>query len=192
MKHLLILTFVVLLSCGETAQDSANDVPIQKDTLTYGLSKYTFAQPDAAIAEVLENWVYYQDFNDDATSLYQLDLEQLKNKTGKLLAHTDSLIKKVPDTLNTFSIKSRLSIIKTRAELLRLESQKGKVDAEKIETYIEEANIAVNNFFIQVQEKLRKDGYDLEQIENEKKELEKQKRYLDSIQQLELQDQQPK
>ncbi|MDC8002446.1 hypothetical protein POV27_00145 [Aureisphaera galaxeae] len=191
MKHLFLFVFIVFLSCGETSQEQENTVPEQKDTLRYGMTQYTFSKPDAAIAEVLENWNFYQDFNDEATSLHQLDLEQLKIKTEKLLAHTDSLMTKVPDTLNTFSIKSRLAIIKTRTELLRLECQKNTIDAQKIDDYIEENNIAVNNFFVQIQEKLRKDGYDLQQIENEKKELEKQKRYLDSIRQLELQDQKP-
>ncbi|MBX2828792.1 MAG: hypothetical protein KTR22_11550 [Flavobacteriaceae bacterium] len=191
MKQFLLLTFLILISCGETPQENETDALQQKDTLTYGLKQYSFAQPDAAISEVLENWVFYQDFKDEATTLYQLDLEQLRDKTGNLISHTDSLMTKVPDTLNTFSIKSRLAIIKTRSELLRLESLKGKIDPHTIEDYIEETNIAVNNFFVQIQEKLRKDGYDLEQIENEKKELEKQKRYLDSIRQLELADQKP-
>ena len=191
MRHLLVFTFIVLFSCGETSQETQDNVPQHKDTLQYGLTQYSFSKPTSPMEEVLENWAFYQDFDEAATTLYHLNLEQLQDKTNSLIAHTDSLMSKVPDTLNTLAIKSRLGIIKTRAELLRLESKKGKKDSEKIEDYIEETNLAVNNFFVQIQEKLQKDGFDLQQIENEKKELEKQKRYLDSIQKLELQDQKP-
>jgi hypothetical protein len=48
-------------------------------------------------------------------------------------------------------------------------------------------NIAVKNLIIQINEKFQKDAIDLQRIENEKKEIEKQKQLLDSVYQIELQ-----
>ncbi len=189
MKHLLLFAFIIFLSCGETVQEAEDSTSAQKDTVLYGLQKHPFSNPNAELQDVLQNWIFYEDFYDEATTLHNLTIKQLSDKSQRLLAHTDSLMSKIPDTLNTFAIKSRLAIIKTRVELLQHESQTNKINAEKIEDYINETNTAVTNFLVQIEEKVLKDGIDLQRIENEKKELEKQKRYLDSIQQLELQDQ---
>ena len=59
----------------------------------------------------------------------------------------------------------------------------------RIEANIEEANNAIENLIVQLNEKFQKDGIDLQRIDNEKKELEKQKKFLDSVYRAELKDQ---
>ena len=119
-----------------------------------------------------------------------MTLENLRVKTEKLLRHTDSLSKKIPDTLYTNAIYSRLVIAKTRVELLKQEINRDIIDSERVEMNIDEANDAIKNLIIQLNEKFQKDGIDLQRIDNEKKELEKQKKFLDSVYQVELKGQQ--
>jgi len=49
-------------------------------------------------------------------------------------------------------------------------------------------NTSVKNLIVQINEKFQKDAIDLQRVTNEKQELEKQQRFLDSVFQIELQD----
>jgi len=65
----------------------------------------------------------------------------------------------------------------------------GKPHPEKVELYISEAYKAINHFVVQINEKLQKDGIDIQRSADEAAELKKQQRARDSIFNLELQDQ---
>ena len=69
---------------------------------------------------------------------------------------------------------------------------RGVIDKDKVEIYITETNDAVKNLIVQLNEKFQKDRIDLQRIDNEKKELEKQKKFLDSVFNVELEDQKNK
>jgi len=190
LRRLLFLLFpLFLFSCGNSSPEDELLGTLAQDTLRYAVKKYTFPPLSNNAREQIENWSVYDDFYAEASTLHGLNLENLRLKTEKLLSHTDSLSKKIPDTLFTSSIYSRLVILRTRVELLKQEVNRGVVITENVENNIEETHAAVKNLIVQLNEKFQKDGIDLQRIDNEKKELEKQKKFLDSVCRAELKDQ---
>ena len=191
MKPYLILLLLPIfwISCGDSSQKDQIPLSLIQDTVRYGIVKYPFPQLSKNAKEQIENWSVYDDFYAEASTLNEISLENLRAKTDKLLAHTDSLSKKIPDTLFTNAIYARLIIIQTRVQLLKQVANREIVDSEKVETNIAETNNAVKNLIVQLNEKFQKDGIDLQRIDDEKKELEKQKKILDSIYNAELKDQ---
>lgn len=180
---------MIWISCGRSSQEEQVSQNAIQDTVRFGINKYTFPQLSKNTKEQLENWSVYDDFYSEASTLNDIGLEALRIKTDKLLRHTDSLSKKIPDTLYTNAIYSRLTIVKTRVKLLQQALGRGVIDKDKVEIYIAETNSAVKNLIVQLNEKFQKDGIDLQRIDNEKKELEKQKKFLDSVYIAELKDQ---
>jgi len=71
---------------------------------------------------------------------------------------------------------------------LHQELKKSKIDSIQLQNYMNEMNASVSNLIIQINEKFQKDAIDLKRVEDEKKELENQKRFLDSVYQIEIQD----
>lgn len=187
---LLFVLSAIFYSCGDASQETEVDLSTSRDTVRYGKQSFTFPPLSPNAKEQIENWPIYFDFYQEASSLHNLDLEELKVKTSLILEHTDSLVKKIPDTLYTNAIYSRINIIETRIQLLNQEIHKGISDKESIEDNIMEANQSVRNLILQLNEKFQKDNIDLQRIDNEKKELEKQKKFLDSVYKSELEDQQ--
>jgi len=189
---ILLLLPIIWISCGRSSSEEDVSQNAIHDTVRFGINKYTFPQLSNNTKEQLENWSVYDDFYSEASTLNDIDLEALRIKTDKLLQHTDSLSKKIPDTLYTNAIYSRLTVVKTRVKLLKQAVDRGVIDKDKIEIYITETNNAVKNLILQLNEKFEKDGIDLQRIDNEKKELEKQKKFLDSVFNVELEDQKNK
>ncbi|MEM7086697.1 MAG: hypothetical protein AAF489_10975 [Bacteroidota bacterium] len=192
VRRLLFLILpLFLLSCGNSTSEDELLGSLAQDTMRYGVKKYSFPALSNNAREQIENWSVYDDFYAEASTLHNLNLETLRLKAGKILSHADSLSKKIPDTLFTNAIYSRLVILRTRVELLKQEVNRDGdlIEAQRIETNIEETNTAVRNLIIQLNEKFQKDDIDLQRIDNEKKELEKQKRFLDSVYRAELKDQ---
>ena len=191
MKPYLILLLLPIfwVSCGDSSQKDQIPLSLIQDTVRYGIVKYPFPQLSKSAKEQIENWSVYDDFYAEASTLNEINLENLRTKTDKLLAHTDSLSKKIPDTLFTSAIFGRLIIIQTRVQLLKQVANREIVDSEKVETNIAETNNAVKNLIVQLNEKFQKDGIDLQRIDDEKKELEKQKKILDSVYNAGLKDQ---
>lgn len=152
-------------------------------------SRYDFPSMDPALNDILTDWSIFLEFKAAADGLHDLNHNALQNKLLLMQAHADSMMAHLPDTLNTPAIESRLRIISTRIQLLRQETTKGRLSAEKVETEIGETNEAVKNFYVQINEKIQKDAIDKSRTESEQAELKKQERFRDSIFQLELQDQ---
>src|SRR5690606_10448000 len=96
--------------------------------------------------------------------------------------------KDVPEEINTNPIRSRLLVLKTRAELLNQVSHRGTVDSTDLQNSVKEMNTAVTNLIIHLNEKFQKDRIDLQRKENEQRELKGQKQFQDSIFELERQD----
>lgn len=191
MKQLFLLFISVslLVSCGDSNTENQLPEILVQDTARYGKKAYAFPKLTQNAREQIDNWSVYYDFYDEASTLHDIDLIELRAKADRLLEHTDSLAKKIPDTLYTSTIFSRLIIVDTRIKLLKQEANKGLVDIDKVEDNIDETNDAVKNLIVQLNEKFQKDKIDLERIDNEKKELEKQRKFLDSVYQAELKDQ---
>ncbi len=180
---------ILLSSCGNREDNSVEDVEASQNfTNRFGDSSVQLPKLSSAAEAEVTNWSVFEDFQNEMNTLNGSTLAELRVKLERLKLHTDSLGKKIPEILTTQPITSRLLVVDSRVNLLDQEISKTRIDSLSIEGQIKELTTATVNFYLQINEKLQKDGIDKEREEDEKKELEKQKRFLDSVHQAELND----
>jgi hypothetical protein len=188
---LLVFTAVSILlsSCGNREDNPVEDVEApQNFTNRFGDSSVKLPPLSSAAETEVVSWSVFEDFQNEMNTLNGSTLAELRVKSDRLKRHTDSLGKKIPEVLATQPINSRLLVVDARVNLLDQEINKTRVDSLSIEKQLSELTTATINFYLQINEKLQKDNIDKEREEDEKKELEKQKRFLDSVYQAELKD----
>ena len=191
MKFLnFLIVSLIIFSCGNNQDESTQKIIPQKiNSSIYGNSDFEFPIiSENARAEVI-NWGAFEDFEKQAKTINGTSMEVIKTKSILMVSHIDSIIKKIPDTLNTPLIFSRVIVVKTRTQLLNLEVNKAHFDSVRLQDYFKEMNISVRNLFIQINEKFEKDAIDLQRIDTEKKELVLQKEFLEAVYKSELEDQ---
>ncbi len=184
----LLLCFSII-SCGNSTEENTS-VVLTKQTPAglYGDTSFKFPDLSDEAKLKVSHWGAYEDFDLEVKSINGNTIEELQVRTSQLVFHIDSLTKKIPDTLNTRAIFSRMAVVKTRAKLLEQEVNKSHIDSLSVQKSFDKMNTSVKNFIIQVNEKFQKDAIDLQRVTNEKQELEQQKKFLDSVYQIELQD----
>lgn len=185
----VISLFFMVISCGNPSEEIVIQEEIQVDATLYGNKNFVFPLLSENATEYITQWGAYEDFEGEAKELNGSTVEDLRDKTARLVSRIDSLTKKVPDTLQTQPIVSRVMVAKTRAALLFQEVRKSRIDSSRLQDQINEMNVATKNLIVQINEKFQKDAIDFQRKDDEKKELEKQKRFLDSVYQSELEDQ---
>lgn len=191
MKFLtFIIVSLIISSCGNEQDESTQKIIPQKiNSSIYGDSDFEFPIiSENARAEVI-NWGAFEDFEKQAKTINGTSMEVIKTKSILMVSHIDSIIKKIPDTLNTPLIFSRVIVVKTRTQLLNLEVNKAHFDSVRLQNYFKEMNVSVRNLFIQINEKFEKDAIDLQRVDTEKKELVLQKEFLEAVYKAELEDQ---
>jgi len=175
MKYLFLFSLLIF-ACGKSSEEAKKKLSTQNYNLsTYGDTLFIVPSlPDNVRAEVIQ-WGAFEDFEEQAKTINGITLEMLKNKSNRMVSHIDSIMKKIPDTLNTPIIYSRLLVVKTRTHLLNQEARKVHLDSISLEKKLIDLNISVKNLFVQINEKLEKDQIDLQRNNNEKIEIESQK-----------------
>ena len=175
MKYLFLFSLLIF-ACGKSPEETIKNLSTQNYNLsTYGDTLFIVPSlPDNVRAEVIQ-WGAFEDFEEQAKTINGITLEMLKNKSNRMVSHIDSILKKIPDTLNTPIIYSRLLVVKTRTHLLNQEARKVHLDSISLEKKLIDLNISVKNLFVQINEKLEKDQIDLQRNNNEKIEIESQK-----------------
>ena len=184
----LILNFG-MVSCGDSNEKSQSEIQTTNNSSTlFGNQKFVFPELSDKAKIYVSNWAVFDDFEKEVKTLNGNTIEVLLNKSELLVSHLDSLSKNIPDTLFNQAILSRVIVVKTRINLLHQELKKSKIDSIQLQNHMNEMNASVSNLIIQINEKFQKDAIDLKRVEDEKKELENQKRFLDSVYKIELQD----
>ncbi len=184
-----VICFFFVVSCGITSEENETSLQNTQDSSAlYGDSKFIFPTLTENAKFYMMQWGAFDDFESETRGINGSTIDELRPRSERLLARIDSLTKKIPDTLFTQPIYSRVMVAKTRAELLNQETHKTRIDSVKLQNYINEMNIAAKNLMVQINEKFEKDAIDLQKKDYEKKELEKQKRFLDSVFRAELRD----
>ena len=175
MKYIFLFSLLIF-ACGKSPEETTQNLSTQNYNLsTYGDTLFIVPSlPDNVRAEVIQ-WGAFEDFEEQAKTINGITLEMLKNKSNRMVSHIDSILKKIPDTLNTPIIYSRLLVVKTRTHLLNQEARKVHLDSISLEKKLIDLNISVKNLFVQINEKLEKDQIDLQRNNNEKIEIESQK-----------------
>jgi hypothetical protein len=191
MKPLFLLFIsIILISCGNNSEEKIEIIPSQKlNTSFYGNVNFKFPPLSETSKTEVMHWSVFEDFEVQARSINGKTIEAIQTKSKQMVSQLDSLTKKIPDTLNTKAIYSRVIVAKTRANLLNQEVNKAHIDSVRLQNYLNEMNVSVKNLIIQINEKFQKDAIDFQRIDNEKQELENQKKFLDSVYKIELQDQ---
>ena len=189
----LYISFLILnfgmVSCGDSNEKSQSEIQTTNNSSTlFGNQKFVFPELSDKAKIYVSNWAVFDDFEKEVKTLNGNTIEVLLNKSELLVSHLDSLSKNIPDTLFNQAILSRVIVVKTRINLLHQELKKSKIDSIQLQNYMNEMNASVSNLIIQINEKFQKDAIDLKRVEDEKKELENQKRFLDSVYKIELQD----
>lgn len=189
MKFIIPLISFVLIafSCGNSEEKNVQ-VPNNDASILFGDKNFDFPPLSAPAKEQAIHWGVFEDFVAEAKNANGSNYQDLRNRSELLKQYSDSLLKKIPDTLNTKPITSRLFVLKTRSELLFQTASQAVIDSLKLQNSMEEMNVALKNLIVQINEKFQKDNIDFQRKDNEENELKQQKRYRDSIMNLELQD----
>ena len=187
---IFFIVSLILFSCGNNKGESTQKVIPQKiNSSIYGNTNFEFPKiSENARAEVM-HWGAFEDFEEQAKTINGNAMEALQIKSILMVSHIDSIIKKIPDTLNTPLIFSRVMVVKTRTQLLNLEVNKAHFDSVRLQDDFKEMNISVKNLFVQINEKFEKDAIDLQRVDSETKELALQKEFMDAVYKAELEDQ---
>ncbi len=185
---LLVNCFLVFVSCGNSSENTEVQKEVVDSTSLYGNVSFVFPALSENAKIYVSQWGAFEDFEVEAKSVNGITVEALREKSERLISRIDSLTKKVPDTLQIQSIVSRVMVAKTRASLLLQEVNKGQIDSLRLQSYLNQMNIATKNLIIQINEKFDKDAIDFQRKDDENKEVEKQKRFLDSVYRSELED----
>ena len=177
-------------SCGNSGDstDFEQGQILQDSTRLYGKADYRFPTLSPQSSEPLTQWPVFEEFKSEVMTINGHSVAVIRNKSERLILHTDSLRRTIPDTLNTQPIYSRLMVTQTRAMLLNQETNRDQLDTLLLEQAMDEFNQSVSSLFVQINEKFQKDRIDRQRADDEKLELEKQKRFLDSVEQSELDD----
>jgi hypothetical protein len=194
MKFLIPLLIVIgfAFSCGNNSDENKTETPNNDASIIFGDKNYAFPQLSAPAKKQALHWGVLEDFLAEAQNANGNNYQDLRNRSERLQEYADSLFKKIPDTLDTKPIHSRLVVLKTRTALLFQASHQATIDSLKVQHSLEEMNFAVTDLIVQLNEKFQKDKIDFSRKEDEENELKKQKRYKDSIINLELQDKKKK
>ena len=176
-----------LISCGNNTKDNQEAAP-QDNSIIFGVRDYTFPELLPSVREHTVAWAVFEDFLMEAKSINGSNYDALRNGSELLKMYSDSLFAKIPDTLNTNLIRSRLLVLQTRSAILDQLAHQSTVDSLATQNAIGELNRAVDNLVVQLNEKFRKDQIDFQRKDDEQNELQKQARFRDSVMDLERQD----
>ncbi len=182
-----IFSLFQLFGCKtDLAKDNLATNSLDAKEKTYVFSNLTFNALSQSARDLVIPWESFSQLMEEAQSLHGETTEGLRSKIPTLVSISDSLMVKIPDTLNTRQIQSRLLVCKTRLQLLDQELNKSRPDTTQIQTALNEFQQAINTVIIQLNQHLIKSSIDKQRSADEKKELEKQKQFLDSVYKAEL------
>lgn len=190
MKFIIILLVIVgiAISCKNSIEENESEETQYETAIVFGDTAYRFPELSAPAKEQALRWGILEDLFSEAKKLNGSNFQSLKNRSERLMEFSDSLFTKIPDTLKTNQIQSRMLVLKTRADLLYQSTHSGILDSAYLQNSVMEMNGAVKNLITHLNEKFLKDKIDSQRIANEKRELKSQKRYQDSIMDLKRQD----
>ena len=190
MKFTIFLLAIagMFISCQNSIEEDESSETKFEAAAVFGDTTFSFPELSAPAKEQAIHWGVLEDIYAETKKLNGSDFRALKTRSERLTEYSDSLFKKIPDTLNTNQIRSRLLVVKTRAELLHQSAHRATLDSADLQNSVLEMNSAVKTLIVHLNEKFLKDKIDSQRLENEKMELKGQKQYKDSIMDLERQD----
>ena len=180
---------MLFISCSESSEEKTlGQIETQETTSRYGKTLKPLPNISEVARKELVSWSVFEDYETNVNKLKNKTVAALLVTSKELERQTDSLLQTIPEVLDTRPIYARLLLSNTRTKLLLQQLRYDAIDSLGLETSLQEMNIATESFFIEINRTFKKNKIDEELKETEKKELEKQKRFLDSVYQSEIKD----
>ena len=144
--HFVVFGLILMVSsCGNSGDstDFEQGQILQDSTRLYGKADYRFPTLSPQSSEPLTQWPVFEEFKSEVMTINGHSVAVIRNKSERLILHTDSLRRTIPDTLNTQPIYSRLMVTQTRAMLLNQETNRDQLDTLLLEQAMDEFNQSV-------------------------------------------------
>jgi hypothetical protein len=173
--------FVVLSCIDSQPAGSRLNIDQVEDTKLFGQTDALLPDFSESSENYISQWPVFDDLITEVLAINQASLKTIQQRSNLLVSRMDSLTRKIPDTLNTKPIYSRVIVTKTRAAIVKQEANKDRLDTLAMQQAIVQMNLATANLIIQINEKFEKDTQDNNVKNNELKEKQMLKKRLDSV-----------
>lgn len=159
-KNILVIAFIsgFLFSCNSNTgvnEDVSDDLEIKIPA-----TEVDFPKLSADAMDKITSWQYFQEFENDLRQINRGNVRSYRSETERMAAVADSLLKNIPETLNTNAISSRMRVVNVRIKLLEETMHQPNAKLEIITNHLNETNAAFSNLIIQINEKFEKQRID--------------------------------
>ncbi len=160
LLSLSVFTMALLFSCGE--KQTEEKINAESETVSPQKEDIAYPALSPEAQDVISSWQYFQEFENDLKSINTGNLRNYKSETERMVTVADSLLKNIPEPLNTLAISSRMRVVNVRIKLLNETLQQPNSEAEKILENLDETNVAFTNLLVQINGKFEKERIDIE------------------------------
>jgi hypothetical protein len=151
----IAVSFLFLLSCNS---NTGSDTDISSEDIEIDLPKSDVVFPSLSVdaMDKITSWQYFQEFENDLKQINRGNVRSYRSETERMSAVADSLLKNIPEALNTHAISSRMRVVNVRVKLLEESIHQPNAELEIITNHLKETNNAFTNLIIQLNEKFEK------------------------------------
>lgn len=156
---LILLSILSVVSCNTSSQ--------KPESLSDGEPHLNLPKMDIRFPELgpeaqdkIPSWQYFKEFENDLLRINQGNVRSYRAETQRMVVVSDSLLKNIPEELNTNAISSRMRVVNVRVKLLDETMHQVNVKTEVISENLKETNMAFSNLINQINEKFEKQRID--------------------------------
>lgn len=156
---LIVFLSIILISCDSSVEKSDSLESTQED-LTLPKLDARFPELGAEAQDKITSWQYFKEFENDLMRINQGNVRSFRAETERMVSVSDSLLKNIPEGLETSAISSRMRVVNVRVKLLNETMNQSNVKTAVISENLKETNIAFSNLINQINEKFEKERID--------------------------------
>ncbi|WP_339610322.1 hypothetical protein [uncultured Planktosalinus sp.] len=152
----------LVIACDSGSNQKNNSATETADSVTISLPKTNvdFPQLSADAQNIITSWLYFQEFENDLKRINSGNVRNYQTETKRMVSVSDSLLRNIPEPLNTKPISSRMRVVNVRVKLLDETMHQPNVTTQVISKNLEETNTAFSNLIIQINETFEKQRID--------------------------------
>lgn len=163
--RLLTISFLLLflvIACDSGSNQKNNSATETADSVNISLPKtnVAFPQLSADAQNIITSWQYFQEFENDLIRINSGNVRNYQTETKRMVSVSDSLLRNIPEPLNTKPISSRMRVVNVRVKLLDETMHQPNVTTQVISKNLEETNTAFSNLIVQINETFEKQRID--------------------------------
>ncbi|MCR9182669.1 MAG: hypothetical protein NXH73_07060 [Flavobacteriaceae bacterium] len=159
ITSLILILSAFLVSCNTSKEENGNQSNSEIDLNLPQLDS-RFPLLSAQAQNQITSWQYFKEFENDLKRINQGNVRDYRAETERMVAVSDSLLKNIPEDLNTNSISSRMRVLNVRVKLLDETLHQPTVKTDVITENLKETNTAFSNLIIQINELFEKQRID--------------------------------